>query len=78
MARAAAGLGPRRAIDQMRNAGGGSGSSGMWERKDAGGAGGGRAARLMVRPEMLSATRKLNAAWPWLPWCPSSWCAAGS
>lgn len=62
MARAGPGLGPRRAIDQMRNAGGGSGSSGMWERNDAGGAGGGCATRMTIRPGMPSVTRKLNAA----------------
>jgi len=54
--------------DQMRTAGGGSGSSGMWEVKDAAGVGGGSAARMSLRPSPMSATMKLKAAWPWLPW----------
>lgn len=53
--------------DQMRTAGGGSGSSGMWEVKDAGGAGGGLLTRLSLRPRSMSTTMKLKAAWQWLP-----------
>jgi len=52
---------------QMRTAGGGSGSSGMWEVKDAGGAGGGWAASVLLKPSSMFDTMKLKAAWPWLP-----------
>lgn len=52
---------------QMRTAGGGSGSSGMWEVKDAGGAGGGLLTRLSLRPRSMSATMKLKVAWPRQP-----------
>lgn len=53
--------------DQMRTAGGGSGSSGMWEVKDAGGVCGGSAAGAEFRPRPMSATMKLKLAWPWQP-----------
>ena len=53
-------LWPRRAIDQTRTAGGGSGSGGMCEVKVAGGAGGGCAAGVLVKPTEKSATMKVK------------------
>lgn len=53
--------------DQMRTAGGGSGSSGMKEVKDADRTGGGWAASVLLRPSERSATMKVKVAWPWLP-----------
>lgn len=50
--------------DQMRTAGGGAGSSGIWEVKDAGGAGGGLAVRMSFGPRSVAATRKLKTGWP--------------
>lgn len=49
--------------DQMRTAGGGSGSSGMWEVKDAGGACGGCSLRVSSGLWPVSVTRKLKPGW---------------